>query len=459
MRNPILSLILIFFTLTVKSQTTEVLTFTEYFAYVKKYHPIVKQANLLINESEAKLLKARGSFDPKFALDYDGKQFKQTEYYNKLNAAFKIPTWYGVSFKGGIDDNTGDYLNPEGSLPNVGLYSLGVSVSLAKGLLINERMATLKKAKIYQKQAEVDNQLLVNEILYNAALAYFNWLKTYREKIVYEEFLNNADLRLQGVIRSFNLGEKPAIDTTEARIALFNRRLNLEKAKLNYIKATLQLSNYLWIADVPVEVKDNILPDLQINNYINDALLFNLFEINDDFSNHPKLQSLQFKSEGLAIDKRLQKNNLLPQIDFQYNLLAETSETFNSLNANQYKAGVAISMPIFLRKERAELKLTDYKLQAIDFEREATSLTLKNKLSTVQQEIDSYNNQIAIADNIVTDYTLLLNGEKRLFEIGESSLFLINTRESKLIENKLKAIELENLLLKAKGKLYNVSGL
>ena len=32
-------------------------------------------------------------------LIYNTKEFKNTEYYDELNAAFKIPTWYGVEFK------------------------------------------------------------------------------------------------------------------------------------------------------------------------------------------------------------------------------------------------------------------------------------------------------------------------------------------------------------------------
>jgi len=70
------------------SQEANVLPFSEYLGHVKKYHPIVKQANLIIDESEAKLLKARGSFDPKLEVDYDRKRFKDTEYFNNLNASF-----------------------------------------------------------------------------------------------------------------------------------------------------------------------------------------------------------------------------------------------------------------------------------------------------------------------------------------------------------------------------------
>jgi len=73
----------------------ETFSFEAYLGYVKKHHPLVKQANLTLNIGEANLLKARGSFDPKIEVDYNSKEFKNTEYYNELNATFKVPVWYG----------------------------------------------------------------------------------------------------------------------------------------------------------------------------------------------------------------------------------------------------------------------------------------------------------------------------------------------------------------------------
>ena len=143
-----------------------VMTLSEYLGYVKNYHPIVKQANLVINTSEAKLLKARGAFDPKIEIDFDNKQFKEKEYYNKLNGTFKIPTYYGLEFKANFENNKWLFLNPEANVPTDGLYAAGVSASLLKGLLINKRMADLKQAKLFLNQAKEDQQILVNEILF-----------------------------------------------------------------------------------------------------------------------------------------------------------------------------------------------------------------------------------------------------------------------------------------------------
>ena len=263
MRGFILSVMICFSSLVYAQETTSIISLSEYLGYVKSFHPIVKQANLIISESEAKLMKARGAFDPKLEVDYDRKKFKNTEYYDRLNAAFKIPIWFGVELKGNFEENTGDFLNPQAIVPEDGLYSAGISVPVARGLLTNDRMAMLRQSRLYVKQAQADRQLLVNNILFDATLTYFNWLKTYNEKQVYEDFLSNAKMRFKGIKKSFELGDKPAIDTLEARIALNNRKLNLEKSRIKFVKSSLELSNYLWLNDnTPIEIQEGMIPDI-----------------------------------------------------------------------------------------------------------------------------------------------------------------------------------------------------
>ena len=432
------------------------MTLSEYLGYVKNYHPIVKQANLVINTSEAKLLKARGAFDPKIEVDFSKKLFKETKYYNKLNGAFKIPTWYGVEFKANFDKNEGLYLNNEENLPLDGLYSAGISISLAKGFLTNKRMATLKQAKYFVNQAKEDQQILVNKILYDASLSYFNWLKTYNEKRVYASFLNNAKVRFKGTRRAFQEGEKPAIDTLEAGITLNSRRLNLEKANIKLIKSSLALSNYLWLNEnTPIELKENIIPDLQTFSAIDKTFNIALFNnANFDIERHPKIKSLGFKIQSLDIDKRLKKNNLLPKVDVQYNFLSANGAQINSFTNNNYKAGLNLSMPIFIRKERGDLKLARIKLEDKKLENTTAKVIIKNKINAIQQELASYLLQTNFTFKIVRDYAVLLKAEERKFFLGESSLFLVNYREEKYIDSKLKAINLQNSFFKAKASLF-----
>ncbi|GAA4951128.1 TolC family protein [Algibacter agarivorans] len=461
MRAFILSILLCFSNLVSAQDSTSVISLSEYLGYVKSFHPIVKQANLMINESEAKLMKARGAFDPKLEVDYDRKTFKNTEYYDRLNASFKIPTWFGVELKGNFEENTGDFLNPQAFVPEDGLYSAGVSVPVARGLLTNSRMAMLRQSRLYVKQAQADRQLLVNSILFDATITYFNWLKTYNEKRVYEDFLTNAEMRFNGIKKSFEVGDKPAIDTLEARIALNNRRLNLEKSRIKFVKSSLELSNYLWLNDnTPIEIKNGMIPDVLTFNSIDLTLNTSGLDMESfDIESHPKLQSLDYKFKSLSIEKRLKLNNLLPQIDLQYNFLSQTPEVARSFSTSAYKSGVNISFPLFLRKERGDLKLAKIKLQNTKFDIQNTRVSLKNKIDAINQELDSYILQNDFTDTIVNDYSKMLSAEERKFFLGESSLFLVNSRESKLIDAKLKAIDIENNFFKTKASLFNVLAL
>ncbi len=442
------------------TQTEEpynVLRFDEYLGFVKKFHPIVKQAELVIDESQAKLMKSRGAFDPKVEVDYDRKKFKNTEYYDKLNGTFKIPTWFGVELKATFEENTGDFLNPEAFVPEDGLFSAGISASLGQGLFINNRMASLKQAKLFREQAKADRDIFVNNILFEASLIYFEWLQAYNELKLFDDFLLNAELRYRGILRGVELGENADIDATEARIALDSRKLSLEQSKVKLMKAALELSTFLWLENnVPVELQPDVIPDVNTEPIV-DAT-FNINQLRDDevvLEMHPKMLSLGYKLEGLEVDTRLKANRLLPRIDVEYNFLTETPGVARTFNTAEYKGGVNFSFPLFLRKERGDLKLAKLKLQDTEFEMDATLVNLQNKISALKQELESYVTQNEITLRMVTDSERMLKAEERKFQLGESSLFLVNARESKLIDNQLKAISIQNKFFSTKAKLFN----
>ncbi|WP_299158165.1 TolC family protein [uncultured Tenacibaculum sp.] len=436
------------------------LSFKEYLGYVKKHHPIIKQANLQLSIGEANLLKSRGGFDPKIEIDYDRKKFKNTEYFNQLNTTFKIPTWYGIEFKVNYEENSGVYLNPNLTVPNGGLYSAGVSFSLAQGLLINERMAMLKKAKIFIKQSKAKRELLVNNLIFDASVAYFKWLEAHKELAIYKRFLSNAQIRYNGVKRNVEVGEKAAIDSIEAKITLQNRKLNLEVAKLKTRKAILKASNYLWLSNVPLEIQEYVYPLLPNDQVLSTSLVLEeTISQKELLVNHPKLKGLEAKIARLSVDRSLKRNKLLPKLDLQYNFLASDIGQFNNFKSMNYKGFVNFSFPLFLRKERGALKLTNLKLQEASFQLTSNSLSIQNKINAIKAEINSLGRQNNLIKRIVSDYKIMFNAEERKFQLGESSLFLINSREQKLITSELKANILEIKSLNSRAKLYKAFGL
>ncbi len=454
-----ISIFISFLSFAQETQVLEVFSFEEFMGFVKQHHPVVKQANLKLKASEAYLVKARGGFDPKLAGDFFTKEYKEKTYYDIFNASLKVPTWYGVEFKANYENNSGYYLNPERTVPEDGLYSAGIKVNILEGLLINDRMADLKKAKFYIKETEEKRKLIVNDILFQAAMAYFDWIKAYNELNTYNNFLINADNRFNAVKKNVEVGSRAAIDSTEAKITVQNRLLNIEAAKLNILKKQLKVSNFLWVDGVPLELKENSTPKLPTKIELNSAeALSNEILDNFNIDEHPKVKALSYKSNGLTIDKRLYLNKLLPKLSVDYNFLTPEVDT-DYLETYNYKAKIGFSTPLFLRKERANLRLSKYKIQDTNLEILSQQLQINNKIEASKAEILSMEKQLDIVNEMVNNYQLLLNGAERKYEIGESSLLAINLYESKLIESKLKQISTQNKFLKAVAKTYNTIAL
>jgi outer membrane protein TolC len=461
MRILFLCLLLVFSVSTQSQESLGILTLEEYLGWVKQYHPVVKQADLRITEAQAKLLKARGAFDPKSEIDWDQKEFDSKDYYNILNSSFKIPTWFGVELMAGFQRNTGQFLDPQNNVPENGLYKAGISVPLGQGLFIDERMAGLRQAQVVQDLNDAEREMEINNILYEASLAYFEWFVASKQVELFENTLEQAEIRLQGIKRRARAGDLPGIDTLEAGIIQKNRALSLEKSRLNLIKRQLELSNYLWIDNnLPVELKPDIEPEELGVSEIDNVLQTNLIVLEDyNINNHPKLRALNYKIDKLDIERRLMAEMLKPQLDLKYNFLNENVSNIEGYDIGEYTFGVQFKLPLFLRKERGNLRLAETYVEDAEYDLEFTNILLRNKISSVENEILSYQRQVSASLDIAGDNLILLEGEERKFSFGESSVFLINSREVKYIESQLKYFDTYKNLLESKAKLFNVLAL
>ena len=440
-----------------QNQNLKELNYNEFLGYVKKYHPLVKSAQLEINMAQANLMMARGGFDPKIEADFDQKQFKGKEYYSVFNSSFKIPTWYGIEVKAGFDNSEGIFVNPENSLPNQGLTSLGITVPVGQGLFINQRMADLRKAKIQIRLSQAERKLQAIEVLYNASLAYFNWKRNHSEVQLYSNYLDNASVRYKGILTLIKNGDKPAIDSVEAGIVVKTRRWNLEESKLKLAKSKLELSNYLWSENtIPLELQDDVLPENKLELTIGETLKINkLIPDTISFENHPKINSLENKLAILEVDRKLKANSLLPKMDVGYHYLSEPNY-WNDTNFNNYKIGVNFKFPLFLRKERGSLQLAKFKIQDTKLTLDLERIQLKNKITAQQTEIKSIEKQLQLISSLVSGNGQMLQSEERLFSLGESSIFLINARENNLVSIQLTQLGLENRFLNSNAELFKI---
>jgi outer membrane protein TolC len=273
---------------------------------------------------------------------------------------------------------------------------------------------------------------------------------------LYENYLTYATTRYKGIKISIELGDKRAIDSVEAGIIVRNRELSLEDSKLKLAKAKLELSNFLWLENnIPLELQDSLIPEEDLENTVTETLRTNDLLINASLENHPKINALQAKIDMLDVERKLKANMLLPKIDIGYSYLSEPSY-FDDYRFENYKIGVNFAFPLFLRKERGGLKLTKFKVQDAEYTLNVERLQLSNKINAQQTEINSLTKQIDIIERLVKDYQIMLRSEERLFSFGESSIFLINSRENTLVSSLLAKINVANRFFVSNAELFKI---
>lgn len=433
--------------------SVRVLTLDEFLDIVETHHPASVQADLRLDQGGAAVLTARGGFEPKVYTDYARKYFKEQEYYRLIDAGLKIPTWFGLELKAGFEQNQGLFVNPMDNTPNGGLWYAGVTLPVGQGLFIDERRAELRKARLFRNMTEAERQIILNDLLLDAGQAYWNWAFAHYSRQVFEEAVRIAEIRYEAVKQGARLGDLAPIDTLEAGIQLQNRSLNLQQAELDLANAEAFLSIFLWAEGmVPLELGENTQP-VVLRASIDRVVADSLMELpeNELLNVHPELQVTQFKLDQLRVDRRLKVEQFKPRLDLSFNPLVEATGDvpIDGFSADNYKLGVNFSMPILFRKERGGLRMADVKIQDAEMgllnKRQQLNFKFRNALNELQTTFG----QIQLYTQTVNDYEGLLEGERKKFNAGESSLFLVNSRESSFINAQVKLIELQTKNRKA----------
>ena len=421
--------------------SSTVLTFENFMGIVKKHHPMAQRAELQLIKGDAVLLESRGAFDPKLGTNFSQKYFEDKEYYGLLDGGLKIPTWYGLELNGGYEQNEGVFMNPENNTPGAGLWYAGVSLPLGKGLFIDERRTALRQAKLYRESTLLERQRMYNDLLFTAGKAYWDWFQAYHMRAVYEEAFQLASQRFVATKQSAVLGDRPYIDTLEAGIQVQNRSLNLQQADMKYLNATAMLSVYLWMeGSVPLDVDDNTVPVQldEVSNRPPPEIFDTLIE------SHPELQLFQYQLKQLKVDQQWRREQLKPTINLKYNAINEpvNGNPYNGYSPNNYTWGLELGFPIFLRKERGTLRQVDLKLKETNMELTTKRASTYYNVQAAINEWTTTREQVELYTGTVQDYRMLLEGERTMFDAGESSVFMVNSREMGYFNAQLKLVEL-----------------
>ena len=420
-------------------------TFSNYVENISRHHPLAKKADLKTVQGEAEQRSARGGLDPVLTSGWNQKNFDNKLYYQQFFGEVSIPTPIGVDVKAGYENSKGLFLNPENTTDQFGLWYAGLEVDVLQGLLVNERRTHLRQAEVFLNLTLSERQSMLNDLIYDAGMAYLNWQQFERFDEILTENRDLANTYYQNTTESFINGEKSAMDTLEAYI-LFQDAINkLKENQTKVVKARMMVNTFLWFEDEPVDLENNVVPEMLDGFSFNRPLPLDSLSIQD----HPWIQLQLNELSYLEIGQQLKREKLKPTLSLKYNLLLPTSEqsAIPQFNSSDYIWGFDFSMPLLFRRERGDAQIGELKIREIELEIENTRNELLNELRASQQEQQILREQLDLLRQNVVGYKQLLDGENEKFRLGESSVFLLNKRQEKYIDGELKLAEVTTMLL------------
>ncbi len=424
-------------------QVDLVFSYDDYIAVVKSNHPVAKKAELLTEDSKFRKLYAKGFFDPKLTLSYETKSFDDKVYFEEINSDVKLPLNFGPELNLAFERNKGDFLNPRDEVPNDGLIAGGITLPLGQGLFFDDRRKALKDADLYAQMNDLERELLLNKLMFKASAAYINWQYFYALRNVYKESIKLAKDRLFLTKEIFETGEGPEVDTIEARVNLVMREN--EYAEINRLlnQSLNSLFTFIWDDNLKALVGNK---DLIPNEFNLIKVEENIMVIKSskDFiiDSHVLLEKERIKKDFIDLENRLLKENSKIRLDLKYNPILDVSGS-ELFNIDDYKIGLSASYNLFNRKPKSKMKINEIKLTSIDYDltNKTNELTIKIKNGLDNQ--DFFKLQATRLSESMILYAELLKLEKVKFDIGESSIFILNARELKYLESQIKLIKIQ----------------
>lgn len=422
------------------------LTYGDFIAQLKAFHPMMQQAELQPAIGDARLRLEQSVMDPYVEASYGDKAYDDKDFYTKSSLKLALPTALGVEIFTGYTENIGDQVNPEMLTSSSGQYQAGVSLPIGPDLLFNERRLAIRQAKLIVEMAEADRRILLNDLFFRASLAYLNWSLAEEAVNVQLNAIQLAEEQFEFVKSVYEGGDRPAIDTVEAFLQVQNRMFQLLEAQRTYNAALIIIENFLWDQDGnPVRLADGILPQALVDfdpfiTQAQDSFMVWQQQLRED---HPALQVSRLGIESLRLERQTALSGAIPQLEFKYAALSPglSSGDIGAVDINDRMLGVALKYPLLIRKQRSKLSLVDLKSMEKNLELDTKTQSLVTKLDQFIMEFGINTQQSQLYTRMVNNYDRLLQAERTKFSLGESSVFLLNSRENKLFDAQQKQIE------------------
>jgi len=226
------------------------------------------------------------------------------------------------------------------------------------------------------------------------------------------------------------------------------QRFNIQIADLKSVKS--QIEKNILTREIIYQAVNNYL-DWSIAYYKNEILSNYLEAIT---ARHTNIIQLYVNGDKPAIDTI--ESQLSFRLDLKYNGIVDLGkdELSPTYSVNDYKYGLSFEMPVLNRKTKGELRMNDVLIAQNEFDQINYRQQLLTKYEALLMNKIINQESLEVALDKIENSTVLRDAENTKFSFGESSFFMVNQRERKLLEANTELIKSYKELGKTLSELY-----
>lgn len=361
-------------------------------------------------------------------------------------------------------------------------YTTNLGIQYTQPIFRNRAIDnTRRQIKIQRKrleQSDADFRRQTIGIISQVQAAYWDLVFALRDQQNRAANLNLAKENLRQVEASIAAGRAAPLERAEVSTELANRESDVLVAAQQVSIAENSLKNLLLKETTDPDWNQSIVPTDQ-PIFSQDSLNLDI-AIKDAIDNRPELRRLKLEREVNSINLEFFKNQTRPRVDLNtsYGLIGLAGSVnsgvgtvppqfnggyFRSLNnlfhfdTRQFSVGATIQIPLRNRTAKADLAGAEIQKHQIEAQTRSQEQTIIVEVRNAVQAVETSRQRVLAARRARENAEIQLNGERKLYEAGRSTTFLLFQRENALANARNAEIRAETDFNKALADLQRAT--
>lgn len=323
---------------------------------------------------------------------------------------------------------------------DAGEFNAGVVFSLWRDRAVDARRMTVNNARLDVRTADVEVTLAKLITQRNASLAFWKWLATGRRLAVYQDLVALAEGRIDGLEKRVAEGDVAKIFVLENEQNLLRRQSLMTAAERDFIDARINLSLYLRneegaprqpiAAELPDIFPAIVGPEIEPTDLVTQVL-----------ERRPEFALLNIDQKRQRNELQLAENLLMPRVDVGVKTAHDIGGGSASRRGFDAIVDLTVSIPLERRRAKGLSAAARAKIHQLEIDKRFERERLTNELFKLGNAIDKAHRFAKLAEKESEQASYLEKAERQRFEAGASDFFLVNLREERSADARLRYLD------------------